>query len=410
MRTYVGLFIWILLIAGCVGLWFARPALFEPARRLVAYTSQPSCEVDVALPASVDAKVGTLVMTPDATSFLRRVGRVAAVERDGALLRLALYPAEAETLGDRMRATYFTVPGNAAWVVSTLVPRERLDAVRELWRAFYERERAGIYDTLWPVVKESLEDLFKFYEKEVPRVLDAHRDRLSKLVEKHRSGAFETELLPIVQTVAWDVAQREFTPLVEEIGREIWARLPVWGLTWRFAYQSIPFTGDEHVKKRFEEFLKRDGIPVLQARSAELLEAVARVMKMTLEDPKVSAALRKTAGEVASDPEFLALVRELAADLTVRNDRLRTLLKERWEHKGLKRAVTEVGTRFEPLIKDAINSIVLSPDGKKLNARLSQVLRSRVLKKDEAWVLVEPAGGGPLRSGATIEGRIDGGS
>ena len=56
----------------------------------------------------------------------------------------------------------------------------------------------------------------------------------------------------------------------------------------------------------------------------------------------------------------------------------------------------------------AINSIVLRPDKKALHPRLSQVLRSRVLYKDNAWLLLEPGRQGRLGDGRVIAGRIEG--
>ena len=74
----------------------------------------------------------------------------------------------------------------------------------------------------------------------------------------------------------------------------------------------------------------------------------------------------------------------------------------------MKEAVSSVGIRFEPLIREAVNSIVLSEDGISMNPRLARVLRSRVLKKEGAWVLLEPAAHSPLVPGAVIAGRIHG--
>ncbi len=83
------------------------------------------------------------------------------------------------------------------------------------------------------------------------------------------------------------------------------------------------------------------------------------------------------------------------------------MLADQWERRGLKQAVEKVTAKMEPLVKDVVNSVALSPDGKRINARLNQVLRSRVLKKDTAWVLLEPrATGTRLERGAVMQGAV----
>jgi hypothetical protein len=324
-------------------------------------------------------------------------------------LEVEVFPEDARRFRSGVQADYFTVPGSAAWIVNTLIPAERVQHIRSLWKEFYLAERDAIAQTLWPVVKESLQEILAFYETEFPRVIHDNRPELDDLVARHRQGAFERDFMPSVRAVVWDFAQKRFEPMLTEVGRELWDRLPVWGLTWRYLYENVPFTRDDHVTERFNRFLTNDALPLMRARSGEVLKLVGEIFRDTVRDPRVAQSLKKVVGEVASDPDTAALIKKLSAELLLKNDRLRALVRERWEKKGLKEAVSAVGNRFEPLVHDAVNSIVLSEDGLKMHPRLSRVLRSRVLKKDGAWVLLAAGGEGRLEPGAVISGRIDGG-
>ncbi len=408
MRTTVGIVIWAVLLGG--GIWAATdgPAA-APLDRLTSFASVPAHRITVRLPARPEAEVGGLVMTPDPERFLRRIGRIAAIRDDGAglALDLDLYPDAVARWTGAVDSTFVTVPATAEWIVQTLLPADRLASIRDRWRAFYDAEQAAIAASLWPVVRASLEELLRFYESEIPRVVANHADGFRRLVETHRSGAFEQQLMPAVQEVAWRVGQREFEPLLAEIGRELWARLPVMGLGVRYAFELVPFTDQGQVAARFKRYLDEDAMPILRARSGEIVNALGAVARQTMRDEKVVAAFRAMVGEVIEDPAFFRLLRDVAADLTVRNERLQELLREQWRERGLREAVEEVTAKLEPVIKDVVNSIALSPDGKRINSRLNQVLRSRVLKKDVAWVLIEPrAEGAPPAAGATIVGSI----
>lgn len=408
MRTTVGIAIWAALIGGGVWAATAGPAA-RPLERLSAFVSAPAHRVTVVLPARPDAEVGGLVMTPDADRFLRRVGRIAATrsDGDGLALDLDLYPDAVARWPHAIDATFVTVPATAEWIVRTLLPPERVASIRDRWQTFYDAERAAIAESLWPVVRASLEELLHFYEREIPRVVSNHADGFRRLVDTHRGGAFEKQLMPAVQEVAWRVGQREFAPLLGEIGRDLWARLPVMGLGVRYAFEFVPFVEEGQVAERFKRYLDEDAMPILRARSAEIVAVLGVVARETMRDDRVVAAFRAMVGEVLEDPEFYRLLRDVAADLTVRNERLQELLREQWRERGLREAVEQVTTKLEPLIKEVVNSIALSPDGKRINARLNQVLRSRVLKKDVAWVLLEPRDvGEPPAAGSSIVGRI----
>ncbi|MBN2492021.1 MAG: hypothetical protein JXQ29_14335 [Planctomycetes bacterium] len=417
MRIAIGALIWLGVLGGGGTALLAlrdHPVL-APAQRLIRYLRTDPVTFTVTLPGAIEPAATTHALVRDPEHFLRRVGSVRHAERCAGQTRLEveIFPEEAARLGSGVDATYFTVPGSAAWIVRTLVPRERLQQIRALWATYYAAEREEIVDTLWPVVKESLEEVLRFYEAELPRVLRAHREDLDALVARHDDGAFDRELMPAVRAVAWERVRVRFSPLLEEVGRELWDRLPVWGLGWRYAYEQLPFTRDDHVSTRFNEFLEEDALPLLAARTERVVRLLGEVLRDTASDSLVVEAMKHVAAEVAADPATAELARDLWFELVLRNDRLKALIRARWEVKGMKQAVASVADRLEPLIREVINAIVLSADGQTLSPRLAQVLRARVLKKDGAWLLLEPgeagARGAPLARGAEIPGRVDAG-
>ena len=412
MRIIIGLSIWLLLLGGggaTLVLHRNDPGL-EPGRRLLRFLREEAVSVTVELAGTVDVKAGTHVLIRDPDLFLRRVGSVTRVEGGGEKTRLSLeiYPEHGALLTPDALVTYFTVPGTASWIVNTLIPRDRVQKIQTLWEDFYARERVEIMASLWPAVKESLQEIFRFYEKEIPQVIQNNRPELDALIEKHRRGAYDREFMPAVQDVVWNLARERFAPLLEEVGRDLWQRLPVWGLSWRYMYEYVPFTSEEHVSRRFRDFLDKDAVPLMKSRTRDVVSLLGGIVKDTFRDPRVTASLKILVREVSEDPQVFHMFKKLTSELILKNDRLLVLVRKRWEEKGLKNIVSSVGARFEPLVRDAVNSIVLDEDGKSLHPRLAQVLRSRVLKKDRAWVLMEPGTGPPLGPGSVIQGRING--
>jgi hypothetical protein len=407
-RVLAGVLAWGAIVA-IVGAAFlpADGAARETAREVSRYLTSSPRRVEAVLPAGVRLAAGDPVFVDDPDLYLVRVGRVGEVRAgDGeAIALLLVYPEHAGALREGATATAHTVPSTAAWVVRTLVPPERARAIREEAARFLEAEGKAIGDALWPEVRLALLDLLALYREEVPAVLKRHSARIQALAKRHREGVIEEELVPVVEEVVLARARERFRPLLEEAGVELWKALPIWSLGVKYLWEKVPGTPDEQVRKRFEKYLKSDAEPIIRKHAPQAVRIAGEVLRESLKDERVKAAIAEVAETIASDPETGAILRDLLRDLFLENERLPEVLDRRWKA-GLGAAVAEAARRFEPLVRRVADSIALTPDRKSINPRLARVLRARVMRKDTRWVLLTAGDGGPIADGARIPGSV----
>jgi hypothetical protein len=316
---------------------------------------------------------------------------------------VTVFPERPGLLTEGTTMTAFTAPSSARWVVKTLLPKERMQRIVALTREFVGAEGRRIADTLWPQVRLGLLDLLELYETQLPAALRARAERIRALAGKHRDGVVAEKLVPAVEEVVLVRAEARFRPFLEEVGRELWKKLPIWSLGARYVWEGVPGTREGQVKSRFEEYLKKEAIPVLRKHAPEAMRLAREVLKESLADERLREALATVASEIASDPEVTALLRELAGELVVENEQLRKVLRKRWEA-GLGEAASAASARFEPLIRQIVDLIALTGDRRAINPRLARVLRTRLLRKDRRWILLSPGSGAPLADPVEIRG------
>lgn len=400
-RVAAGLAFWIgVAVAAALGVFTPRGSAADAADRLVAYAVSSPRHLVLDVPQGAELRPGDPVFVSAPDRFLVRVGRVESTGGGAAVL--ALHPEAEERLREGLVARVYAVPDTVAWIVATLLPRAKTDEIRSLTVEFFRREGEAIRAALMPELEESVREVVAFYEEELPAALARHADEIEALATKHREGVIRRDLVPVVKEVGGKLAAEKFRPLAEEVGREIMDSLPVWSLGWRYLWEKVPFTDDQQMKKRFEKYFREEAEPILAAHTDEAVRLLGEVLKEMASDPRVRAAVRRVATEVAEDPEVAALAKELFSELVLRNERLVSLLRKRWEE-GLRDAVASAASRTEPLVKDIVNAVVKDADGEGLSPRFAHVLRTRVFWKDRRWVLLVPGdGGAPLTDGARI--------
>ena len=137
----------------------------------------------VGFPAGTDLKLNDPVFVVDPVRYLEKVGLVMDVRTEGdrVVAVITVFPEQPGLLTEGTTATAFTAPSSAAWVVKTLVPKERLDQIAALTRDFVRKEGDRIADMLWPQIRLGLLDLLKLYEKQLPAALAARADLIQAL-------------------------------------------------------------------------------------------------------------------------------------------------------------------------------------------------------------------------------------
>jgi hypothetical protein len=378
-----------------------------PADKLLRYATESPRRLTVGFPRGTDLLEGDPVFIRDPEKFLLRIGRIESVGTDagGLLAHLSIYPEHAGVLLEGSGAQAFEVSVGGPWVVSTLLPPERLRSIREATATFFEREGAEFREALWPELKKALVDVIALYEEELPHALAGRSEQWKSIYDRHREGVIREKLVPALEEVALPLLKEEFGPFLEEVGMELWCELPIWSLGIRYVLERVPGTEEDQVEKKFNEYLEARASPILKKHAPEAMRIGGTVLKETLTAPQVREALAEVARALSEDPELSALLRELADELILENERLGELVKERWET-GLKAAVLDAAKKLDPLTKEVVNSIVLNEERNGINPRLAQVLRTAVFRKDGRWVLLLPGDGAPLADGGRITGSI----
>ncbi len=373
------------------------------AGRLLSHAVSSPRTATLAIDPSVGLREGDPVFAEDPEAFLVTVGRVRAVRAggDGIEAEIEVWPAHEEMLREGAAARALAVPETAAWVLATLLPAEQRERLATLALPHLRAEGAAIRELLWPQVREGLLEALLVLEEELPAALAAQGARWEALLARQREGAFRTELLPVLREVVLPIARERMTPVLEKVGAALWKALPVWSLGWRALWQEVDFSDEQLVKERFREYLRKDAEPILAAHLEEILAASTEVLRDSFAEGRFRRALAAGFGEVLSDPELSALLAELVRSTVFSNERMREVVARRWEG-GLRDAVVEALSRLEPLVREAVDAVVLDDAREGINPRLARVLRARVFRKDGRFVLLAGGDGPRLPDGARI--------
>ena len=408
LRAAVGALIWAgVLYGGSRAIVSPDGIAHEPAARLARFATESARRIRIAFPPEAVLARGDPVLVRDPERYLLKVGRVFDITREENALvaEILVWPEHAGLLREGLTASAFRVPVGASWVVETLFPPERLAEMRAMGGEFLRTEGDNLERILWPEIKEAIREVVALYEQELPVAIREHSEDWGRIYERHRQGVIEERLLPALKEVTLPIAVDRFSPLLEVVGEKLWKELPVWSLGWRYVVAKMDITDEVKLRARFRKYIEEKAVPILAAHTPEAGEVAVRVIRESLEDPRVKEALSAVFGAISSDPEFLDLLRSLADRLIVRNEDLRRILAERWKA-GLRSAVAEAARRSESLVHRIVDSVVLDEARRGINPRLAQVLRSAVFRKDGRWVVLEGGEGAAIPDGARVAGAI----
>lgn len=406
-RILVGAAVWAALAGlAAAGLYRARehPAFSsDPPRRIFDYATRRPFRVDVEFPPATPAMAGDPVCMRRGDAMVT-VGQVRRVFRDDAktTMRVELFEPPAEGRAGDFRFTAVPNPRTPAWVLNVLLNEERKARLLEDLRRFAASHQEQIFATFWPPFEAFLRDAFRILGDDLPEVLEARDEEVQRILNRHKNETFEEELLPVLKAEVWPTVRERSAPLMEDVGREIWARMPVWQLGWRYFYQQVPFTDDEILERRWQKFLDEEAIPVLESHTEDFLEVVRVVVTDMAQNPRMSAALRSVLSAVVDDPVFADLMRGVFSDLLSPEGRILLALRERFTSPVFVDRLNNLLEDLGPTLNRTANRILLDESGLAINPDLAKVLRTQILWKDACWVLLETGGGGARGCRGTI--------
>ena len=335
---------------------------------------------------------------------------IAASFRQVPAARVLLFDRDHPLVHDNARLRLAVVPATAgAWVWKTLINDDTLPRIREVWsRNDLLPHRDEIAAMAVPVLQGVLVDCRETLETEARPFLDRHRPEIDALVAKVEAELGKEELASLFESEVWPVLRTRLQPVLDEIGAEIWDRVPLWAFTWRALYQSLPLTADDHFERRWNAFVEEEVVPILEGHSADMIEVARGVAKETLENPKVGEYLKEFVLRMVGDPGFHRLGYTLADEVFFRNPGFRKRIAARWRSEEVQEIVGFVSRKLEPTVRE-IGDIVLGTKQSGITPEFARVLRTQVLERDRQRLFLDP--GSPdrplLAGGSRVEAHVE---
>lgn len=400
LRILAGLAIWGLLAAVVwqAG-WGSEPKRDRAARwseQMLEYSAGTRCELDLRLPAERELAIGDPIFVQAADGSLRQVGRISALRQSSqtiparqALVREAraeLYPS-AGAVSDAAEFTYIATPDSLAWIVQTLLPPEKRARIAGEMSAAYQAHHQEILAALRPVAEQSVRDSLAVIEADLPAVLARHRRELEAIAARYHRDIVETEVVPLVHDEVWPIVRQHGEPLAIEIGSELWARVSLWRIGWRYAYDHSPLPEKRLAEKEFRRFAEEEVAPVLKEHADEILAAIENSLKDTARNPRVRAALRRNLVRIVEDPELQAVIGKMFREVIVENPRLREAFERNWTSPQAQAAMQLAAAGFEPTVR-RLGDLVFGTPEHGISPEFAAVLRNQILHKDRRWLLL----------------------
>lgn len=400
LRILAGAAIWGLLaiVVWQVG-WGREPNRLRTAHwseQMLDFTAGARSEFNLRLPVERELAIGDPIFVQMADGSLRQVGRISALFQSSqpiparqALVREAraeLYPA-AGSVSEAAELTYVATPDSLAWIVQTLLPPEKRTQIAGELSATYQAHQQEILAALRPLVEQSIRDSLAVIETDLPMALARHRTELETIAARYHRDIVETEVVPLVQEEVWPIVRRNGEPVAIEIGSELWARVSLWRIGWRYAYDHSPLPEKRLAEKEFRRFAEDEAAPILQEHAEDILTAIENSLKDTARNPRVRAALRRNLVRIVEDPELQAVLGTVFREVIVENPRLREAFQRSWNSPQAQAATQLAAQRLEPTVR-RLGDLVFGTPEQGITPEFAAVLRNQILHKDRRWLLL----------------------
>jgi hypothetical protein len=183
------------------------------------------------------------------------------------------------------------------------------------------------------------------------------------------------------------IVEKHATPVVEDIGAELWDRASLWRFGWRYAYDVLPLTNRNLVKAEWSRFVDEEAIPVVESHFDEFIDVQKRIIVETTSNPAVRKAIQESMETLVDDPDLQKFLSDVLQHAVVNNQELHRVLQEVMSSEK----AMQLGQQFEESLQPLANEIgveLFGTDTEGLTPELVAVLRSQILGKDQRWLVV----------------------
>lgn len=414
LRIGLGLVLW--LAIGASGWSLVRDPRdsrhIRSLRHLKAWLFAQRLPITLEFSDPVEAAVGDPVFFRSGNQDLTLVGHVEGLvsedeetlspRRSGMArrIRCGLQSQGLDDLNSGSTASLISVPQTASWVFRTLLPREKLVWVASEWNRTLLEHREEVFAAIGPVLRELMGDFQTILSEDLPAALARRANELGAIGERFQETVVRKEFLPLVESEIWPILTSRAQPTIDAVGQEILARLPVWGFTWRYVYQSLPITGDDHVREAWEKFVDDEVKPILREHIDDFFGAFQDVVVQARRNPRIGEAFRRSFDRILQDRELQHELRLVFQEIILDNPRFHDAILRRWQSPRTQEAIERLSVFMGPLLS-RLSDAVLGTRGGGITPEFARVLRTQILEKDRRWVILTPgpAGDPPLRWG-----------
>lgn len=411
MRMLMGIIGCCLLLGGFYrGLTFQTTTESTVMARAWEHLSINELRVTARFPKSSNLHIGCriLVGTDKGLRIVGSLDTVKTVQGDK-IAQLLIFPDKSHFLHSDSAFTSYRTASDVAWVVQTLIPPEHLDVIKQRLLVTWKKERSQLWDELKPGLIRLLEELGTVLKDEFPALIESHVADMNIMSEVLRERSWEEHLEPVFVSTIWPLMEERAAPIISSVGDEIIEEAPVWSLYWAYLRQKVSSDANpKHLEKRVGEFLSEKAVPIIRRHSTEFRETLRTILFDLLKNETVQIAVQESIMGAASDPRFRKALSTVLEQWVLKSTRVRAVLEGALKRPDVATPLTHIMDSFERDIHHIANLILLNDTRDGINPDLARVLRSRLLREDESWILLTP-GSGSSWSGEALQGQ-DGGT
>ena len=312
----------------------------------------------------------------------------------GRQVRLRIFDDKVLTLADDAKVRMILVPDAFSWVLDTLFTAETVPEIAREWNATMLAHRDEIFRLITPIVVSVIGDVEATARAEFPPFLARHRAEIDRLLASLETALGDEKIVELFETEIWPLGEQRMQPIVSDIGKEIWKRVPVWGFSWRLVWQALPGTDDNHFEQHWEKFIGQEINPIVRAKVPEVIAAAKAVAQTTLKNERVQKELREAAVKITGDARFHELVQSFLKEAFLDNGEFHRRMLARAQSPEVERALQAASAHLEPMLR-RMGDIVFGTREDGITGEFARVLRAQILQKDRRRFVIDPGRGAP---------------
>jgi len=348
---------------------------------------------------ALDIEVGDPIFLVQG-STVRRVGEVHSVRdpQTGQLTRRAdataaevMFYGSAPAVPAGARLAHYDSGSTMDWALSTMMPAEKRAQVAGLIKSAYKQHQEEILNALLPLVQQSLREGFVVVERDLPAAIKSRSARIEALGRKYQKNIIDEKITPLVKTEVWPIVQRHAKPMAEEVGQELWNKMPKWGLAWRKGVDYVPFTSGMRARNHFDRYVTEEAMPLLEEKAPDFVRIVQEIMREVGQNEQFRKVMRDSLTQMIEDPELRQVVWEIVREVIIDNPALGDVIAKTWTGPEAKAALDTALRSFDPTVNQ-ISQVLFGNRESGFTPEFARVLRAKILRKDRRWfVLVLPS-------------------